>query len=429
MAQKTEMSAARPMSLDEQVGFLMKGTRYGDPDLERTMRDELRDRLVDARRSDRPLRVYCGFDPRTSDLHIGHTVPIRKLRAFQDLGHDVVFLVGTFTSLIGDPSDKDEARKRLTLKEALENGRTYAEQACQLLERSLTEVRFNHDWLSELTFEEVIELASHFTVQQFMNRDNFRKRKQIGEAIFLHETFYAVMQAYDAFVLDADVQIGGTDQLFNIVTASRKLMTELGKKPNIPIILDILPGTDGEQKMSKSLRNHIPILSPPEDMYGKVMSIPDKAMRSYFDLVTPLTPAEIDEVFRLLAKGELHPMNAKMRLAKEIVGVYHDNKEAEQAEEYFASVFRSGETPAEIPETVVSPGTNIVDLIVESGLETGRAEIRRLISQGAVRLGGIRITDHRTTVSQVSTATDEILRVGKRKFSRIAVRTSSEEAL
>jgi tyrosyl-tRNA synthetase len=269
-------------SIVEQVGLLMKGTEYGDVKLRDGMAAELTERLSEAREEGRALRVYCGFDPRTADLHLGHTVPIGKLRQFQQLGHEVFFVVGTGTALIGDPSDKTGLRSMLGPEEAVANGRTYAEQAFRLLDREKTRVLFNHEWIAELTFQRLVGLASLFSLQQLLARENFRLRWRRGDAVYLHETFYPLMQGFDAFHLKADVQVGGTDQLYNIVTASRKIMEALGARPNVAVITGILPGTDGKLKMSKSLGNHIPILSSPEDMYGKVMSIPDDAMRRYF---------------------------------------------------------------------------------------------------------------------------------------------------
>ncbi len=251
------------MTIDEQVQILMRGTEYGDDDVKQAMTDELRQRLIEADNEGRPLRVYCGFDPRTSDLHLGHTIPMRKLRQFQDLGHQVTFLVGTYTSLIGDPSDKDALRPQLTSEQVEENARTYAEQAFKVLDREKTIVRFNAEWLSKLTFADLIRLASNFTIQQFLTRENFKLRWENGDAVYLHETFYALMQGYDAYTLCADVQVGGSDQLFNIITAARKIMTFLGAKPNIGVIMGILPGTDGVIRMSKSLGNHIPIHADP----------------------------------------------------------------------------------------------------------------------------------------------------------------------
>ncbi len=230
------------MNIDQQVALLMQGTTYGDENLKQAMADELRQRLIDADKEERPLRVYCGFDPRTSDLHLGHTVPMRKLRQFQELGHEVTFLVGNYTSLIGDPSDKDKLRPQLTPEEVEDNARTYAEQAYKILDREKTRVRYNAEWLSELSFAELIHLSSNFTLQQFLTRENFRQRFDKGDPIYLHETFYAIMQGYDAYAMRTDVQVGGTDQLFNIVTAARKLMQSMGEKPNIGIIMDIPPG-------------------------------------------------------------------------------------------------------------------------------------------------------------------------------------------
>jgi tyrosyl-tRNA synthetase len=403
------------MSIDEQVALLMQGTEYGDEDVKRAMAEELRQRLIEAEREGRPLRVYCGFDPRTSDLHLGHTVPMRKLRQFQELGHEVIFLVGNYTSLIGDPSDKDKLRAQLTTEDVERNARTYAEQAYKVLDRKKTLIRFNSEWLSELSFAELIKLASNFTVQQFLTRENFRKRWDNGDAIYLHETFYALMQGYDAYNLHTDVQVGGTDQLFNIVTAARKIMSFLGEKPNIAIILGILPGTDGEVKMSKSLGNHIPLLSTPEDMYGKVMSVPDKAMGQFFRLVTRWTPPQIAEIEMGLAEGRLHPRDVKMKLAREIVEIYHSQQAAAQAEENFVKIFQQRGIPDEMPEYFPQPGETLLDVVVESGLASSRSEARRkIVQEKAVRLNGITMLDLDQPIT-----TPGILQLGKRNFRRI----------
>ena len=311
------------LSIDNQVSLLMQGTEYGDETLKQAMANELRQRLQEAEAEGRPLRVYCGFDPRTSDLHLGHTVPMRKMLQFQELGHDVTFVIGRFTSLVGDPSDKDSVRAQLNMEEATRNAETYAEQAFKLLDPGRTRIAFNDMWLSELTFQDLIELASNFTIQQFLAREAFRKRWDDEDPIYLHEFFYALMQGYDAYHLKTDVQIGGSDQLFNIITAARKLMEVHGEKPNIGIILGILPGTDGVVKMSKSLNNHIALNSSPEDMYGKVMSIPDDVMMDYFTLVTDVPEAELAEMRGQLAARSVNPMELKLRLAREIVGEYH----------------------------------------------------------------------------------------------------------
>lgn len=402
------------MTIDEQVEYLMQGTEYGDEELKKAMAGELRLRLMEAEKEKRPLRIYCGFDPRTSDLHLGHTVPMRKLRQFQELGHEVTFLVGNYTSLIGDPSDKDKLRPQLTPEETEQNGRTYAEQAYKVLERSKTRIRYNAEWLSELSFAELIKLASNFTIQQFIARENFKLRWEHGDAIYLHETFYAIMQGYDAYSLHADVQVGGTDQLFNIVTAARKLMTFLGAKPNIGIILDILPGTDGDVKMSKSLGNHIPLLSTPEDMYGKVMSVPDKAMGKFFRLVTRWTPPQIQELETGLAEGRLHPRDVKMKLAREIVSIYHSEAAAAQAEQEFVHVFQQGNIPEEMPEYRLQPGQTVLDVLVVSGMVASKSDGRRMIEQHGVRLDG-----HELDNPTLFFPHPGVLQVGKRRYLRI----------
>jgi tyrosyl-tRNA synthetase len=402
------------LSIDDQVALLMQGTEYGDEELKKNMADELRQRLIEVEKEHRPLRVYCGFDPRTSDLHLGHTVPMRKLRQFQELGHEVTFVVGSFTSLIGDPSDKDKVRPRLTQPEVEYNARTYAEQAYKILDRNKTKIRFNSEWLSELTFAELIELASNFTIQQFITRENFRNRWDNGDPIYLHETFYAIMQGYDAHALKTDIQVGGTDQLFNIVTAARKIMTSLGDKPNIAIILGILPGTDGEVKMSKSLGNHIPLLSTPEDMYGKVMSVPDKAMGSFMRLVTRWTPDQIAKIESGLKAGMLHPRDAKMLLAREIVTIFHNETAALAAEQAFKRVFQQKEVPEDIPEFALQPGQTVLDVLAAAGLVASKSDGRRIIEQKGVKLDGEILEKFDTAFPHPG-----VLQVGKRRFIRV----------
>jgi tyrosyl-tRNA synthetase len=404
----------RNMSVEEQVAILMQGTEYGDEALKKAMTDELRQRLIEVQAEGRPLRVYCGFDPRTSDLHLGHTVPMRKLRQFQELGHEVIFLIGSYTSLIGDPSDQDKLRPQLSPEQVAQNARTYAEQAYKVLDRKETRVRFNAEWLSELSFAEVINLASNFTIQQFLNRENFRLRWENNEAIFLHETFYSLMQGYDAYSLRADVQVGGTDQLFNIVTAARKLMTSLGEKPNIAIILGILPGTDGEIKMSKSLGNHIPLSSTPEDMYGKTMSIPDKAMGQFFRLITSWNPGQINELERGMATGTLNPRDVKMKLAYEVVSIYYSEEQAKRAQAEFVRVFQQHDAPGEMPEHKLLPGQTILDVLLVGELVSSKSEGRRLLIQNGVRLDGNTLTDPQQVFPHPG-----VLQVGKRKYLRV----------
>ena len=405
--------------IDEQVALLMQGTEYGDLALQAAMAAELRQRLIDADGEGRRLRVYCGFDPRTSDLHLGHTVPMRKLRQFQELGHEVTFLIGRFTSLIGDPSDQDKLRPQLTAEQTAANAESYAQQAFKILDPQRTRIEYNDTWLSKLDFADLIRLASNFTLQQFLTRDTFRKRWENGDAIYLHETFYTLMQGYDAYSLRADVQVGGTDQLFNILTGARKLMEFMGEKPNIGIILGILPGTDGVIKMSKSLGNHIPLRATPDDMYGKVMSIPDVAMSSFFRLVTRLEPAEIAAIERGLSSGELHPRDVKMRLAREIVAIYHGEDQVTAAEQAFRRVFQEQGAPEAIESYSLSPGQTVTDVLVASGLAATRSAARRLVEQKAVRLEDQVLEDASAVLSLSGEA---VLRAGKRKFVRLIPR-------
>jgi len=400
------------LSIDEQVDLLMQGTEYGDEQIKRNMAAELRERLQEGR----PLRVYCGYDPRTSDLHLGHTITMRKLRQFQDLGHEVTFLIGSYTSLIGDPSDKDKTRPVMTPEEVEENARTYTQQAFKILDPARTRVRHNGEWLADLKLADLIRLGSVFTIQQFLARENFALRLERGDPIFLHETFYALMQGYDAVAMETDVQVGGTDQLFNILIAGRKLQEAFGQRPQVAIIMGILPGTDGVVKMSKSLGNHIPILAPPEDMYGKVMSIPDHAMLTFFKLVTRYTPTQIAEIEAGLADGSKHPRDVKMALAREIVSIFHSEEAAQQAEEHFVRVFRERELPPEMPELTLSAPMNVVDLMVMAGMATSKGEARRLISQGGVRLDGERV--ERIDL-MVSPRDGLVMQVGKRRFVRL----------
>jgi tyrosyl-tRNA synthetase len=402
------------LSIDEQVQYLMRGTEYGDEDLKLAMEQELRQRLVEVRREGRLLRVYCGYDPRTTDLHLGHTITMRKLRQFQELGHQVTFLVGTYTSLIGDPSDKDVLRPQLSPEKVEANARTYAEQAYKVLDRERTIVRYNAEWLSKLDFADLIRLASNFTIQQFLTRENFRLRWDKGDAIYLHETFYAIMQGYDAYALRADVQVGGTDQLFNIVTAARKIMTYQGEKPNIAVIMGILPGTDGVVRMSKSLGNHIPIMATPEDMYGKVMSVPDIAMGQYMRLVTRWSQAEIDALESGMSQGSWHPRDAKMKLAREIVSIYHGDEAANQAEAAFVRVFQQKDTPDEMPEYQLQAGQTVLQVLVDGKLVASNNEGRRMIEQKGVRLDGETLSDANQPFPHPG-----VLQVGKRRFIRV----------
>ena len=402
------------MNIDEQVELLMQGTEYGDEELKKAMTKELRERLIEVQKEGRPLRVYCGFDPTSVDLHLGHTIPMRKLRQFQDLGHDVTFLIGSYTALVGDPSDKNKARPVLTEEQVAENGRTYAEQAFRILDREKTKIRYNGEWLSKLTLIDMIRLGQNFTVQQFLARDNFANRLENGEPIYLHETYYSLMQGYDAVSMETDVQVGGTDQLFNIIVAGRKLQEALGQKPLVGVICGILPGTDGVQRMSKSTGNIVPINSGAEDMYGKVMSVPDFAMGTYSRLVSRWTPLEINEMEKALQSGKLHPRDAKMKLAREIVNIFYSDEEALAAEGAFVRLFQQKEIPDEMPEYEMPAGATILDVLMGSGLVSSKSEARRMIDQKGVRLDGETLERSDETFPHPG-----VLQVGKRRFIRV----------
>ncbi len=404
-------------SIDEQVEVLMAGTEYGDPQTKVTMTHELRARLVQAEKEGRPLRVYCGYDPRKPDLHVGHTITMRKLHQFQEFGHDVTFLIGTFTSLIGDPSDVDKARDQLTLEQVEENARTYQQQAFKILDPQRTTVRRNDEWLSPLDFRDIIRLAQNFTVQQFLARENFARRLDAGEAIYLHEMFYSLMQAYDAYALKADVQVGGQDQLFNILVAGRKLQQALGDPPLIAVIMgESLPGTDGVVKMSKSLGNDIPLMTTAEDMYGKVMSVPDTAMPIYHKLLFGYTSAQLKD---LDARLQADPMGVKKALAYRVTGEFYGSDGAEAGANHFATVIQGQGLPDEIPDYAIAADTPVADILADAGLTRSKGEAKRQIQGGGVRLDGEKVADFDAVVAVDSLPA--VLQVGKRKFVRVVL--------
>ncbi|NOH02076.1 MAG: tyrosine--tRNA ligase [Chloroflexi bacterium] len=402
------------MNIDEQVELLMQGTDYGDEELQKAMAAELRERLLTAQKENRPLRVYCGYDPTSTDLHLGHTISMQKLRQFQDLGHDVTFLIGSYTALVGDPSDKNRARPVLTEEQVNENARTYAEQAFRVLDREKTRIRYNGEWLSKLTLVDLIRLGQNFTVQQFLARENFAKRLEKGEPIFLHETFYALMQGYDAVAMQTDVQVGGSDQLFNIIVAGRKLQEALGQKPLVGIITGILPGTDGVQRMSKSTGNIVPINTGADDMFGKLMSVPDSAMGIYMRLVTRWNPHEIAKIEADVDSGALHPRDAKMAMAKEITGIFYGDVEAAAAQEQFVKMFQQKEVPDEMPEYELQAGQTVVDVILAAKLAESKSKARALIDQKGVRLDGVALERGDAPFPHPG-----VLQVGKRRFVRV----------
>lgn len=402
------------MNIEEQVELLMQGTDYGDEDLQKAMAAELRERLKIAEKENRPLRVYCGYDPTSTDLHLGHTISMRKLRQFQDLGHEVTFLIGSYTALVGDPSDKNKARPVLTEEQVNENAKTYAEQAFRVLDKTKTIIRYNGEWLSKLSLVDLIRLGQNFTVQQFLARENFAKRFDKGEPIYLHETFYALMQGYDAAAMETDIQVGGSDQLFNIIVAGRKLQEALGQKPLVGIITGILPGTDGTQRMSKSTGNIVPINTGADDMFGKLMSVPDSAMGTYMRLVTRWSPQEIAKTEAEVASGTLHPRDAKMAMAKEITSIFYSDAEAAAAQEHFVKMFQQKEIPDEMPEFEMQTGQTVVEVILAAGMAESKSKARQLIDQKGVRLDGEVLERGDAPFPHPG-----VLQVGKRRFVRV----------
>ncbi len=402
-------------TIEEQMATLMRGAEFGDEQTRDHMREELRERLIDAERSGDPLRVYCGYDPTAPDIHLGHTVTMRKLRQFQELGHQAIFLIGTFTGLIGDPSDRDAARTRQTMEEVKQNAATYVDQAYRILDPEETEVRYNDEWLADLTFRDVIELASHFTVQQFLTREKFVVRREKGDAIWVHEFLYALMQGYDAVALRTDIQIGGTDQLFNLM-AGRKLQTAFDQRPQVCLTFPILVGTDGVLRMSKSTGNYVGVNEPANVKYGKTMSIPDAAMRNWFELLTRWAPERIEGVFDEMEAGKTHPMEAKKRLAWEIVSIFDGDEAADRAAARFERVHQRRKLPAEMPVYALTGPENVVDVIAAADLAPSKSQARRLVQQGAVRLDGERIEDIDT---ELIIDEEAVLQIGKRRFLRL----------
>jgi tyrosyl-tRNA synthetase len=368
----------------------------------------------------RPLRVKLGLDPTAPDIHIGNAIVLQKLRQFQDLGHEAILVIGDFTALIGDPSGRSETRPALSPAQIEENARTYREQYSLILDPARTRVVFNSQWLGPMTFYDVIKLAAHTTVHRILERDDFARRYADRLPIHLHELLYPLCQAYDSVAVDADVELGGTDQKFNNLMG-RELQRELGREPQVVILTPLLPGLDGAQKMSKSLGNAIGITEPPKEIYGKVMSLADDLMLPYFEYCTLVPLEEVRAIERGLAGGSLHPRDAKKRLARAIVARYHGEASARAAEAEFARVFAGRELPEEIPEVDLPRDRlrggeiRLVRLLVELGLADSNGQARRLISQGGVNLNDARITEDRDVAVEDGT----LVRVGRRRFARV----------
>lgn len=361
-----------------------------------------------------PLRLKQGFDPTRPDMHIGHAVGLRKLRAFQELGHQVVLIVGDWTAQIGDPSGRDETRIRLSAAEVRANAETYMEQFFRVVDRQRTEVRWQSEWFGQFTLEHALDLAGRFTLAQMLAHETFRKRYETGAPLTILELMYPMLQAYDSVAIKADVEFGGTDQKFNIL-AGRELMAQLGMTPQQVFLVPLIPGTDG-RKMSKTFNNTVDIRMPPSEMYGRIMSMSDEVLPLYFEVLTDVPLAEIDEMKLAMAAGQVNPRDLKMRLAREIVAQFHDPAAAAAAEAAFVRQFVEREIPEDIPTFTLTAPSGIVEVLVASGLALSKSEARRLIDGGGVRVDGERVEDYALTLSP---GANVVVQVGRRKFVRV----------
>jgi len=381
--------------------------------------DELRRKLLESEKTGVPLKVKAGFDPTAPDLHLGHTVLIQKMKHFQDLGHEIFFLIGDYTGMIGDPSGKSETRKALTREEVASNAETYKEQIFKILDPEKTKIVFNSAWMEKLSAMQLIELAAQYTVARMLEREDFHKRFVTQKPISIHEFLYPLMQGYDSVVLRADVEIGGTDQKFNLLVG-RELQRLYGQDPQIVITMPLLEGLDGVNKMSKSLNNYIGITEPPKEMFGKIMSVSDELMFRYYELLSDVTAPEVDQLKKKMASGEDHPREIKKRLAMELAARFHGMPEAKRAAEAFDAQFSLREIPTDIEEIVFerASGDNVwlPRLLKETGLCQSTSEVRRLIKQGAVEIDGRRVEDVDKSILPTG---EYIIKVGKRRFQRI----------
>ncbi len=407
------LSSSQRAEFERQLAILSAGAVEIIPE------DEFKAKLAASIREQRPLKVKLGLDPSAPDIHLGHTVVIRKLKDFQDLGHQVQLVIGDFTGRIGDPTGRSEIRKPLTEEEVRANARTYVEQYGKILDMERTQVYFNSQWLAPLTFEEVIRLAGTMTLARMLERDDFQKRYTENLPIGLHEFFYPLMQGYDSVALETDIEIGGTDQTFNLLVG-RHLQRERNLPAQVIMTFPLLEGLDGVQKMSKSLGNYIGINDEPKEMYGKTMSVPDELMLRYYQLTTDISPEELQALTAGLADGSVHPRDAKMRLAHRLVRMYHGEEAANEAEQHFRTVFQQGDLPEDIPEVVWTgePKANIIDLLQAAKLVSTRSEGRRMVEQGAVRVNQERVED---SWQEFSLESELIIQVGKRRFAKLVL--------
>jgi tyrosyl-tRNA synthetase len=402
-------------TVEEQLAYLTKGAAEIIP------AEELKAKLALAVKTGKPLRVYLGVDPTAPDLHLGHTVVLRKLKHFQDMGHTAIFLIGDFSALIGDPTGQSETRPPLSREQVDVNAKTYLTQVYKILDPEKTEVRYNSEWLGKMSSYDIVRLCGHYRLARMLEREDFRSRLENNQPIAVHELLYPLLTGYDAVTLQSDVELGATEQKFNILV-HREIQREYGLSPQVVFTMPILVGLDGERKMSKSLGNYVGITEAPGEMFGKMMSIPDELMWLYYELVTDRTPQEIAELKTEVQNAELHPMDAKMRLAEEVVGGFQGKEAGRKAAENFQRVFRDRQAPKEAPVQLVRRGATkkLTALLVEWGLAPSKSEAERLIKQRGVEIDGVCVEDPRREID-LSKVGEFLLRAGKKKFVRVVV--------
>jgi tyrosyl-tRNA synthetase len=396
----------------EQLAYLTKGAA------EIIREEELKSKLLKSFQKNKPLRVYLGVDPTAPDIHLGHTVVLRKLKHFQDMGHDAIFLIGDFSAMIGDPTGQSETRPPLSREEVQKNADTYLEQVFKILDKRKTEVRYNSEWLGRMSSYDLVKLCAHYRLARMLEREDFSNRLETSQPISVHELLYPLLTAYDAVELQSDLELGATEQKFNLLV-HREIQREYGLPGQVIMTMPILVGLDGVRKMSKSLGNYIGITEPPEQMFGKIMSVSDQLMWQYYELLTDFTSPVIVRLREEVQMGVLHPMDAKMQLAHAIVAGFHGEEVAKKASDEFKLVFRDRQAPTEIPEMRIKWGARpLFNLLTETGLVSSRSEAERLIKQGAVELGGQVVNDVKRVVT-LNPGDLLPLRVGKKKFLRV----------
>jgi len=398
-------------SLNEQMDIIRSGVEEIIPET------ELVKKIEKSIANKEPLKIKCGCDPSRPDLHIGHAVLLRKMRQFQDIGHQAILLIGDFTAMIGDPTGRNKTRPQITIEDTKLNAQSYIDQAGIVLDKSTLDIVYNSDWLGKMDFSDVIKLASKYTVARMLERDDFTKRYGGGVPISLHEFLYPLAQGYDSVHLNADVELGGTDQKFNLLVG-RDLQKESGQTPQVVITTILLEGTDGVEKMSKSYDNYIGLTDSPSDMYGRTLSIPDALIGKYFEYATTISGEALDIINNDLSEGKSNPRDLKRQLAREIVKIYHDEDAAQKAESDFDALFIKKDIPDDIPEYALSSTETLVSIMVDNNLVSSNGDAKRMIKQGAVKLDNEKVSD---MYLEISPGSEKVLKVGKRKFLRITV--------